>query len=174
MTLDCPPTLMTGLCLDLTTFPEAWTEAETTLTTTLTQGTTTMSTVTIWAPAMMVCKSFKGKWRPLDWQWIFLVSVHCKDTRIVVNVGTNKPFSGRIYALGRSETCNVDVINSDTFRLDLTMAGQDCNTQSAVWPVSRDIDGRWLMWHFRAEFTPTLLLFRDTASSWQRLTKSTR
>ena len=44
------------------------------------------------------------------------VSVHCKDTRIVVNVGTNKPFSGRIYALGRSETCNVDVINSDTFR----------------------------------------------------------
>ena len=29
------------------------------------------------------------------------VSVHCKDTRIVVNVGTNKPFSGRIYALGR-------------------------------------------------------------------------
>jgi len=59
------------------------------------------------------------------------VSVHCKDTRIVVNVGTNKPFSGRIYALGRSETCNVDVINSDTFRLDLTMAGQDCNTQSA-------------------------------------------
>ena len=76
------------------------------------------------------------------------VSVHCKDTRIVVNVGTNKPFSGRIYALGRfvamtsksilagkkqelllneknchndlssrSETCNVDVINSDTFRL---------------------------------------------------------
>merc|ERR1719510_945845 len=59
------------------------------------------------------------------------VSVHCKDTRIVVNVGTNKPFSGRIYALGRSETCNVDVINSDTFRLDLTMGGQDCNTQSA-------------------------------------------
>ena len=27
--------------------------------------------------------------------------MHCKDTRIVVNVGTNKPFSGRIYALGR-------------------------------------------------------------------------
>jgi len=59
------------------------------------------------------------------------VSVHCKDTRIVVNVNTNRAFSGRIYALGRSETCNVDVINSDTFRLDLTMAGQDCNTQSA-------------------------------------------
>lgn len=43
--------------------------------------------------------------------FLFSVSVHCKDTRIVVNVGTNKPFSGRIYALGRSETCNVDVIN---------------------------------------------------------------
>jgi hypothetical protein len=60
------------------------------------------------------------------------VTVHCKDTRIVVNVNTNRPFSGRIYALGRSETCNVDVINSDQFRLDLTMGGQDCNTQSAV------------------------------------------
>lgn len=60
------------------------------------------------------------------------VSVHCKDTRIVVNVNTNKPFSGRIYALGRSETCNVDVINSDSFRLDLTMSGQDCNTQSVA------------------------------------------
>jgi len=60
------------------------------------------------------------------------VSVHCKDTRIVVNVNTNKAFSGRIYALGRSETCNVDVINSDSFRLDLTMSGQDCNTQSVA------------------------------------------
>lgn len=45
---------------------------------------------------------------------------------------TNKPFNGRIYALGRSETCNIDVVNSDAFRLDLTMAGQDCNTQSAT------------------------------------------
>lgn len=58
------------------------------------------------------------------------MTVHCKDTRIVVNVNTNRPFSGRIYSLGRSETCNVDVINSDSFRLDLTMSGQDCNTQS--------------------------------------------
>ena len=61
-----------------------------------------------------------------------LVSVHCKDTRIAVQVRTNKPFNGRIYALGRSETCNIDVVNSDLFRLDLTMAGQDCNTQSVV------------------------------------------
>ncbi|XP_076292758.1 trynity isoform X2 [Lasioglossum baleicum] len=60
------------------------------------------------------------------------VSVDCKDTRIAVQVRTNKPFNGRIYALGRSETCNIDVINSDLFKLDLTMSGQDCNTQSAT------------------------------------------
>lgn len=63
---------------------------------------------------------------------LFTVSVHCKDTKIAVQVRTNKPFNGRIYALGRSETCNIDVLNSDQFRLDLTMAGQDCNTQSVV------------------------------------------
>lgn len=62
----------------------------------------------------------------------FTVAVRCKDTRIAVQVRTNKPFNGRIYALGRSETCNIDVINSDEFRLDLTMGGQDCNTQSVV------------------------------------------
>ena len=56
----------------------------------------------------------------------------------MVNVNTNRPFSGRIYALGRSETCNVDVINSDAFRLDLTMGGQDCNTQSAVSERQKD------------------------------------
>lgn len=60
------------------------------------------------------------------------MSVNCKDTRIAIQVRTNKPFNGRIYALGRSETCNIDVINSDLFRLDLTMGGQDCNTQSVV------------------------------------------
>ncbi|KAH0557273.1 uncharacterized protein LOC123271401 isoform X1 [Cotesia glomerata] len=58
------------------------------------------------------------------------VTVNCKDTRIAVQVRTNKPFNGRIYALGRSETCNIDVTNSDLFKLDLTMSGQDCNTQS--------------------------------------------
>nr|CAD7197088.1 unnamed protein product [Timema douglasi] len=58
------------------------------------------------------------------------VSVNCKDTRIAIQVRTNKPFSGRIYALGRSETCNNDIQSSDLFRLDLTMSGQDCNTQS--------------------------------------------
>ncbi len=41
----------------------------------------------------------------------------------------------------RSETCNVDIINSNTFRLDLTMAGQDCNTQSAVRGV--DCQDTW-------------------------------
>ncbi|XP_019865173.1 uncharacterized protein LOC109594390 [Aethina tumida] len=67
------------------------------------------------------------------------VSVNCKDTRIAVQVRTNKPFNGRIYALGRSETCNVDVINSDLFRLDLTMTGQDCNTQSVTGVYSNTV-----------------------------------
>ncbi|XP_018332098.1 uncharacterized protein LOC108741704 [Agrilus planipennis] len=67
------------------------------------------------------------------------VSVNCKDTRIAVQVRTNKPFNGRIYALGRSETCNVDVINSDLFRLDLTMSGQDCNTQSVTGVYSNTV-----------------------------------
>ncbi|EFX88231.1 hypothetical protein DAPPUDRAFT_305719 [Daphnia pulex] len=58
------------------------------------------------------------------------VGVHCRDTKIEVLVKTNRPFSGRVYALGRSETCNIDVQNSDSFRLDLTMNGGDCNTQS--------------------------------------------
>ncbi|KAK5649576.1 hypothetical protein RI129_000605 [Pyrocoelia pectoralis] len=67
------------------------------------------------------------------------VSVNCKDTRIAVQVRTNKPFNGRIYALGRSETCNVDVLNSDLFRLDLTMTGQDCNTQSVIGVYSNTV-----------------------------------
>ncbi|KAJ3664745.1 hypothetical protein Zmor_000291 [Zophobas morio] len=67
------------------------------------------------------------------------VSVNCKDTKIAVQVRTNKPFNGRIYALGRSETCNVDVINSDLFRLDLTMTGQDCNTQSVIGVYSNTV-----------------------------------
>ncbi|KAE8751362.1 hypothetical protein FOCC_FOCC001933 [Frankliniella occidentalis] len=67
------------------------------------------------------------------------VSVNCKDTRIAVQVRTNKPFNGRIYALGRSETCNIDVINSDLFRLDLTMTGQDCNTQSVTGVYSNTV-----------------------------------
>lgn len=72
---------------------------------------------------------------------LFTVAVNCKDTKIAVSVRTNRPFNGRIYALGRSETCNVDVINSDLFRLDLTMTGQDCNTQSVVSvPVYHNTD----------------------------------
>lgn len=76
---------------------------------------------------------------------IISVSVHCKDTRIAVQVRTNKPFNGRIYALGRSETCNIDVVNSDLFRLDLTMAGQDCNTQSVVSFVLKHIKKIYLL-----------------------------
>lgn len=67
------------------------------------------------------------------------VSVHCKDTKIAVQVRTNKPFNGRIYALGRSETCNIDVVNTELFRLDLTMGGQDCNTQSVTGVFSNTV-----------------------------------
>ncbi|XP_034952252.1 uncharacterized protein tyn [Chelonus insularis] len=67
------------------------------------------------------------------------VSVDCKDTRIAVHVRTNKPFNGRIYALGRSETCNNDVADSNFFRLDLTMSGQDCNTQSVTGVYSNTV-----------------------------------
>ena len=62
--------------------------------------------------------------------WKCAVAVLCRDTKIEVHVETNRPFNGRVYALGRSETCNIDVQNSDTFRLDLSMNGGDCNTQS--------------------------------------------
>lgn len=78
-----------------------------------------------------ICIQFPNRWHFL-FVFFFAVAVHCKDTRIAVQVRTNKPFNGRIYALGRSETCNIDVVNSDAFRLDLTMGGQDCNTQSVV------------------------------------------
>lgn len=85
------------------------------------------------AHVMMVSVPCLGNGQTVLVKTIFLlVAVRCKDTRIAVQVRTNKPFNGRIYALGRSETCNIDVINSDEFRLDLTMGGQDCNTQSVV------------------------------------------
>lgn len=60
------------------------------------------------------------------------VSLKCTDTRIVVNVRTSRPFHGRIYALGRSETCNAHIRNSQQFQLDMSLSGQDCNTQSVV------------------------------------------
>ncbi|KAH7981264.1 hypothetical protein HPB49_022809 [Dermacentor silvarum] len=58
------------------------------------------------------------------------VSIQCTDAKIVVYVKTSRPFHGRIYAMGRSETCNTSVRNSQAFRLDLSLTGQDCNTQS--------------------------------------------
>ncbi|XP_067136518.1 uncharacterized protein tyn [Centruroides vittatus] len=58
------------------------------------------------------------------------VSIQCTDTKIIVYVRTNRPFHGRIYALGRSETCHANILNSQQFRLDLTLSGQECNTQS--------------------------------------------
>lgn len=107
------------------------------------------------------------------------VAVRCKDTRIAVQVRTNKPFNGRIYALGRSETCNIDVINSDEFRLDLTMGGQDCNTQSVVRRLMSVTghqfnSGQYSLMSIRLAFTQTQWCYNITALSWQRQTKSTR
>ncbi|XP_074599209.1 trynity [Brevipalpus obovatus] len=58
------------------------------------------------------------------------VTLKCTDTRIIVNVRTSRPFHGRIYALGRSETCNAHIRNSQQFQLDMSLSGQDCNTLS--------------------------------------------
>ncbi|XP_076352037.1 uncharacterized protein LOC143247601 [Tachypleus tridentatus] len=58
------------------------------------------------------------------------VSLQCTDRNIVVFINTNQPFHGRIYALGRSETCNSNILNGQKFRLDVSLTGQDCNTQS--------------------------------------------
>ena len=63
---------------------------------------------------------------------MFIVSIQCTDSKIIVYVKTNRHFHGRIYALGRSETCHANVLNSNQFRLDLSLSGQDCNTQSMV------------------------------------------
>lgn len=60
------------------------------------------------------------------------VSLRCTDTRMVVNVKTQRPFHGRIYALGRSETCDAHIKNQNQFQLEMLLSGQDCNTQSAV------------------------------------------
>lgn len=107
------------------------------------------------------------------------VSVLCKDTRIAVQVRTNRPFNGRIYALGRSETCNIDVVNSDLFRLDLTMVGQDCNTQSVVSSLTTIahcpfLEHILIHCHFRRVYTPTLSCCNTTAWSWQRRIRSTK
>ncbi|OQR67710.1 hypothetical protein BIW11_13349 [Tropilaelaps mercedesae] len=58
------------------------------------------------------------------------VSIQCTDQKIIVDVKTSRPFHGRIYAMGRSETCNTAVKNGQNFKLDLPLAGQECNTQS--------------------------------------------
>lgn len=60
------------------------------------------------------------------------VGLKCTDTKMVVNVKTQRPFFGRIYALGRSETCNANIKNQNQFQLDMYLTGQECNTQSAV------------------------------------------
>ena len=61
---------------------------------------------------------------------LLAVSIQCTDQKIVVDVKTSRPFHGRIYAMGRSETCNTAVKNGQNFKLDLPLTGQECNTQS--------------------------------------------
>lgn len=67
------------------------------------------------------------------------VALKCTDTKMVVNVKTQRPFFGRIYALGRSETCNANIKNQNQFQLDMYLTGQECNTQSAVSSSIRTI-----------------------------------
>ncbi|XP_076352650.1 uncharacterized protein LOC143248099 [Tachypleus tridentatus] len=65
-----------------------------------------------------------------DYGFCYNVSIQCTDTKMVVFVSTNKPFHGRIYALGRSETCQASVNNGNQFDLNVSLKGQDCNTKS--------------------------------------------
>lgn len=67
------------------------------------------------------------------------VALKCTDTKMVVNVKTQRPFFGRIYALGRSETCNANIKNQNQFQLDLLLTGGDCNTQSMVSNLTKQI-----------------------------------
>lgn len=67
------------------------------------------------------------------------VALKCTDTKMVVNVKTQRPFFGRIYALGRSETCNANIKNQNQFQLDMYLTGQECNTQSAVSVQMREM-----------------------------------
>ncbi|XP_022255878.1 uncharacterized protein LOC106471553 [Limulus polyphemus] len=66
-----------------------------------------------------------------DHGFCYDVSLECKDTKMIVFVRTNKPFRGRIYALGRSRTCQANVYNDNQFELDVSLKGQECNTQSS-------------------------------------------
>jgi hypothetical protein len=69
----------------------------------------------------------------------YQVSLRCTDSRILVQVRTSQPFHGRIYALGRSETCNNKIHNAQHFSLEMSLAGQDCNTQSVQGVYSNTV-----------------------------------
>lgn len=71
----------------------------------------------------------------------YQVNLRCTDTRILVEVRTSQPFHGRIYALGRSETCNNKIHNSDHFSLEMPLTGQqgDCNTQNVQGVYSNTV-----------------------------------
>ena len=69
----------------------------------------------------------------------YQVSLRCTDSRILVQVRTSQPFHGRIYALGRSETCNNKIHNAQHFSLEMSLTGQDCNTQSVQGVYSNTV-----------------------------------
>ena len=69
----------------------------------------------------------------------YQVSLRCTDSRISVQVKTSRPFHGRIYALGRSETCNNKVHNSQHFNLEMPLTGQQCNTQNVQGVYSNTV-----------------------------------
>lgn len=69
----------------------------------------------------------------------YQVSLRCTDTRILIQVKTSQPFHGRIYALGRSETCNNKIHNSQHFSLEMSLTGQQCNTQNVQGVYSNTV-----------------------------------
>ena len=60
-------------------------------------------------------------------------------SNILVQVRTSQPFHGRIYALGRSETCNNKIANSQHFSLEMSLQGQQCNTQNVQGVYSNTV-----------------------------------
>lgn len=69
----------------------------------------------------------------------YQVSLRCTDSRIYVQVRTSQPFHGRIYALGRSETCNNKIQNSQHFSLEMPLTGMGCNTQNVQGVYSNTV-----------------------------------
>ena len=69
----------------------------------------------------------------------YQVSLRCTDTRILIQVRTSQQFHGRIYALGRSETCNNKIQNAQHFSLEMPLTGMGCNTQNVQGVYSNTV-----------------------------------